>query len=223
MVYRSFADLSNLIRTNLYKIPHDIDVVVGIPRSGMLPANLIALYLNKRMSDLDSFLEGKLIASGERDKYITKSNIHKVLIVDDSVDSGNAINKAKKKLGPVANSYKLLYLAPIVTPQGTSMVDIWFEILDGNERIFEWNFYHHSFLSNACMDIDGVLNVDPEIDDDGPIYTNYIENAIPLFIPTVPVDTLVSCRLEKYRLQTEKWLKEHILILILYYFHIYNK
>lgn len=209
MVYRSFADLSNLIRTNIHKIPHDIDVVVGIPRSGMLPANLIALYLNKRMTDIDSFVEGRLISSGDRDKYIQKSTIHKVLVVDDSVDLGGALKKARNKLQPLEEKYDFIYLTPIVSPIGKDMVDIYFEILDGSNRIFEWNFFHHSFLKNACMDIDGVLNVDPEIDDDGPIYTDYIEHATPLHIPTVPVDTLVTCRLEKYRPQTEKWLGEH--------------
>ncbi len=58
MNYRTIADLSNLIRTNLYKIPHDIDVVVGVPRSGMLPATMIALYLNKRLSDINTFFVG---------------------------------------------------------------------------------------------------------------------------------------------------------------------
>lgn len=44
MQYRTLADLSNLIRKNIYKVPHDIDLVVGIPRSGMLPANIIAMF-----------------------------------------------------------------------------------------------------------------------------------------------------------------------------------
>ena len=70
---------------------------------------------------------------------------------------------------------------------------------------------HHGMLKNACVDIDGVLNVDPsfETDDDGSTYVNFIENAIPLFLPTAPIDTLISCRLEKYRPQTEQWLKKH--------------
>lgn len=208
MIYRSFADLSNLIRKNINKIPHDIDLVVGIPRSGMLPANLVALYLNKRFTDIDSFIEGRILSSGERKQYIQDSHIKKVLVVDDSVDSGRAINKAKKQLEPLNEKFEFLYFAPIVTESGMEMVDIFLEVLD-TMRIFEWNFYHHSFLSQACMDIDGVLNVDPEVDDDGPIYSNYILNATPLHIPTVRVDTLISCRLEKYRPQTEKWLREH--------------
>ena len=39
--YKSFSDLNSAIIRNLHKFPHDIDIVVGIPRSGMLPANLV--------------------------------------------------------------------------------------------------------------------------------------------------------------------------------------
>lgn len=210
MIYRRLSDLAALVRENIYKIPHDIDLVVGIPRSGMLPAMMIALYLNKKVTDLDSFVEGRIFESGERSQYIQESNTCKVLIIDDSVSSGNAMSKARKKLQSIADKYELIFLAPIVTSLGKDLVDIYFEIID-DERIFEWNLIHHSMLKNACVDIDGVLNVDPlfETDDDGPMYENFLKNAIPLFLPTAPIDTLISCRLEKYRLQTKEWLQLH--------------
>ena len=66
MVYKTISELSELVRSNLYKVPHDIDLVVGIPRSGMLPAMMISLYLNKKVTDLDSFIEGRTFESGER-------------------------------------------------------------------------------------------------------------------------------------------------------------
>lgn len=47
MNYRSISDLNQIILKRLYIIPRDIDLVVGIPRSGMFPANLLALYLNR--------------------------------------------------------------------------------------------------------------------------------------------------------------------------------
>ena len=52
MQYRTIRDLSDLIRRNLWKIPHDIDLVVGVPRSGMLPASMIALYLNTKFTSI---------------------------------------------------------------------------------------------------------------------------------------------------------------------------
>ena len=199
-----------MVRDNLYKIPHDIDLVVGIPRSGMLPASMIALHLNKRITDVDSFVEGRMMSAGERSVYFQNGDIKKVLVVDDSVCRGNAIRKAKTALEPLENKYEFLYMAPIVTTEGTAFVDIYFEVID-DWRVFEWNLMHHEALEVACIDIDGVLNVDPtfEIDDDGPTYIDFLEHAVPLFLPTAPIDTLISCRLEKYRPQTEKWLKEH--------------
>ena len=49
MNYRNIADLNNTILQRLHIIPRDFDLIVGVPRSGMLPANLLALYLNKQI------------------------------------------------------------------------------------------------------------------------------------------------------------------------------
>jgi uncharacterized HAD superfamily protein len=61
------------------------------------------------------------------------------------------------------------------------------------------------------MDIDGLLCVEPtpEENDDGNRYEQFLRQAYPFHIPTVPVATLVSSRLEKYRAQTEDWLGRH--------------
>jgi uncharacterized HAD superfamily protein len=68
----------------------------------------------------------------------------------------------------------------------------------------------HSELFDAMLDIDGVLCVDsPVFDNDGPEYVAAIENAVPLHLPRVPVGALISCRLERWREQTESWLKRH--------------
>ncbi len=208
MQYVTIADLSKLIMKNVYRIPHDIDLVVGVPRSGLLPANIISLYLNVRLTDIDSFVQHRVYNSGYRMKSREECPIKKVLVVDDSVQSGRAIMEAKRKLMELGNEYEILYLAPIVTSEGAALVDIYFTVID-EFRLFEWNIFHHRSLSNACLDIDGVLCKDPVTDDDGPMYREFLKTAQPLFIPTVPVKTLVSCRLEKYRELTEKWLSEH--------------
>lgn len=206
--YRSVSDLNKLIISKLGIFPHDIDLVVGIPRSGMLPANLIALYLNKPYTDIDSFIQGKIYLSGERGSCIKVDDINKVLIVDDSIYWGNAILQAKKKLQQLPDHLEFKYAAIIVTSAGSKLVDYFCEIID-RPRIFQWNIFHHSIISRSCFDIDGVLCQDPQVDDDGPIYKAYISHAIPLYTPTVEIDTLISCRLEKYRNITEQWLAEH--------------
>jgi uncharacterized HAD superfamily protein len=45
--------------------------------------------------------------------------------------------------------------------------------------------------------------------DDGPNYASFLLNAAPLYIPGSRIGTLVTSRLEKYRAETETWLKNH--------------
>lgn len=208
MEYRTIKDLSRIIRTNLWQIPHNIDLVIGLPRSGMLPASVIALYLNKRFTDVDSFVNGHIYGTGwTRTEYMKESSIQKVLVVDDSVYSGKSITQAKDKLVEFGD-IEFIYFSVFARSESCNFVDIYCEIID-DERIFEWNLFHHYKLASACMDIDGILCCDPEIDDDGEKYMGFLNTAKPLFIPTAPVDTLISCRLSKYRNQTENWLKRN--------------
>ena len=209
IVYRSIADMNEAILRNLNKIPHDIDLVVGIPRSGMLPANLIALYLNKPFTDLDSFIEGRIYSSGYRGQFISQSGNSKVLVVDDSICSGSAQNKAKNKLGGKVKDYNILWGVVYATEDSKNKVDFYCEVTEVN-RFFQWNLIHHDeYLQRSFFDIDGVLCPNPPIDDDGPQYKSYIENAPLLFQPSTTIDTLITCRLEKYRSITEKWLSEN--------------
>lgn len=204
--YRSIADMNDRIINNLYKFPHDVELIVGIPRSGMLPANMLALYMNKPFTDIDSFIEGRIYSSGERGRFIDNSSKKKVIVVDDSYLTGNALVKAKKKLESVADKYELIFAVIFTSSRGKDDVDVWCEVVE-NPRVFQWNFFHHkTIIGQSCMDIDGVLCQNPPVDDDGEQYIDYITHAIPYFIPSVEIDTLVSCRLEKYRPQTEAWL-----------------
>ena len=78
-------------------------------------------------------------------------------------------------------------------------------------RVFEWNIYHHSVMSRSCVDIDGVLCLDPtpEQNDDGPQYIDFLLNAQALNIPSAKIHSLVTNRLEKYRKETETWLNKY--------------
>ena len=97
MHYRSYRDLSLSISRNLHKIPRGIDLVVGIPRSGMLPATMIGQMLNKPVIALDSYLDGKMYEMGlyrRPANLITRfSELKHVLVMDDSINSGNSMNR----------------------------------------------------------------------------------------------------------------------------------
>ncbi|MBR1728760.1 MAG: hypothetical protein IJ728_04475 [Selenomonadaceae bacterium] len=56
MNFVTFSALNNDVIKNLHKIPRDIDLVIGVPRSGLLVANILALYLNKPLISIDMFI-----------------------------------------------------------------------------------------------------------------------------------------------------------------------
>jgi uncharacterized HAD superfamily protein len=202
--------LNDQVKTNFGKIPKDIDLIIGIPRSGILPATLLALYCHKPFMSLNEFLGGLSPLGGERTKdsfQLNKGTIN-VLVVDDSINSGNALNISKQKLAEVKGEFNFIFCCIYSTDEAKDKVDIFFEIIE-NPRIFEWNLTRSWVYSNSCVDIDGVLCVDPteEQNDDGEKYREFILNAVPKYLPKVKIKYLVTSRLEKYRYETEKWLK----------------
>ena len=209
MNFRNIADLNTIILKRLSILPRDFDLIVGVPRSGMLPANLIALYLSKPFTDIHSFRNGHIYKAGERGQFIDVKEFKKILIVDDSIASGSAMTKAKDLIKEVGSDFDISFCAIYIVPGKENMVDYYFESVS-LPRYFQWNIFNHSTLDKACFDIDGVLCVDPtdEQNDDGPKYTDFILNAAPLYIPKSKIGTLVTSRLEKYRKETEIWLQK---------------
>ena len=194
----------------MYVLPRDFDLIVGIPRSGMLPANLLALYLNKPYTDINSFLNGHIYKAGARGQFFDLKDFKRILVVDDSVASGDAMDKCKESLKSISDNFSISYCAIYVIPGKEKVVDYYFEIVP-LPRYFQWNIFNHTTLEKTCFDIDGVLCLDPteEQNDDGEKYRNFILNAPPLFIPGSKIGTLVTSRLEKYRKETETWLKNN--------------
>ncbi|HEX5369224.1 MAG TPA: phosphoribosyltransferase, partial [Dehalococcoidia bacterium] len=101
-------------------------------------------------------------------------------------------------------------LAVYVTSSSLQRVDFACEVCE-QPRFFEWNLMQHDRLPEFCVDLDGVLCCDPTDteNDDGLAYTDFLRDAEPRFIPTRPVGSIVTCRLEKYRDATEAWLAQH--------------
>lgn len=214
MNFISFEQLGDCIYRNLDKIPMDVDLIVGIPRSGTLVANLIALYKNLPLANVNEFISNVSLKSGStrkcRNWIRTPQEAKHVLIVDDSISSGKAIREVKQLIAEKHISNNITYLAVYALRATCHMVDIHFEICE-QPRMFEWNYMHHWALAYMCMDIDGVLCNDPKFleNNDGKAYEKFMSNATPKIIPTQKVGKLVTGRLEKYREQTENWLKKY--------------
>jgi orotate phosphoribosyltransferase len=212
--YRSIKTLNQHIIDWIPKLPKNIEILVGIPRSGLLVANLLSLYLNKPLADFESFVNSKIISGGVRFNIASQEDFFKsrrrVLVVDDSLYSGAQMRLAKKTISDANLHHHVQYAAVYITPGNENMVDFFYEIVPF-PRVFEWNIMHHGDMPNWCVDIDGVLCRDPtdEENDDGPRYLHFLKTVEPLIIPSMPIGWLVTCRLEKYRQITEEWLAMH--------------
>lgn len=213
MNYKSISNLSEDIRLNMNLIASNFDLVVGVPRSGMLPATIIGLYLNINICSLNDLIKNNQISHGTR---LIKTEIKypheakKILIVDDSLDTGSALTKVKDQINKNFQNKHISYLAVYVTSHSTNMVDYYFKILN-QPRFFEWNILQREFLKYCCLDMDGVLCIDPneKENDDGERYKDFLKNASPLHIPRYAIGHIVTSRLEKYRNETVDWLKKH--------------
>ena len=210
--YRSVSDLYKCIIENIHKNPEDIDLVVGMPRSGLLSANMLALHLNVLLTDVERFIEGKLIETGFRLRNKAKSfdECLNVLILEDSVASGRSIREIKSRIGNRYPEKNITYAAVFVKPKSKHLVDIYYDVCP-SPRLFEWNLMHHQVLKKSCVELDGILctTVPPQVAYDSERYTRFLETVRPCFRPTVNIRCIVSDRPEIYRVQTEEWLKRH--------------
>lgn len=214
MNFRTYDDLTKCIVKNIYKIPRDVDLIVGIPRSGVMVASILALYLNLPFTDVDTFMGTGALKTGSTRKCSdwikNASQARHILVVDDSISSGKAIKEVKEVFEGKEMACKKTFLAVYALAVSINKVDIHFEICE-QPRMFEWNYMHHWALQYCCMDIDGILCEDPKWwqNDDSEKYVKFVSNASPKFIPTQRIGKLVSGRLENYRVYTENWLEKH--------------
>jgi len=214
MHYRSIDDLNRDMKHWLLRLPQDIEVVAGLPRSGMLAANMLVLHMNLPLTDVEGLIEGRILMSGPRCAVQAAGDFlqtpRKVLVLDDCVFTGKQIENARCRINDANLPHQVLYAGVYVEPQKAGLLDFYCKCLPW-PQLFEWNIMHHWILQNSCVDIDGVLCRDPsaEEDDDGPAYEAFIRDARPFIRVSRKIGWLVTCRLEKYRMQTEEWLARH--------------
>ncbi len=212
MNWRNVRQLNERIIASLALLrQHAPQCIVGIPRSGMLAASLAALYLNLPLSDVFSFAKSQ---AWWRNKPIETTETARILLLDDSLNGGNAMQGAIETIKQTRGLFGLDIVRAAVYGRSTSVekgnADLILEPVDG-ERVFEWNLWKHRLLESSVVDIDGVLCRDPtaEENDDGPRYRKFLETVEPLYEPYRTLGWIATTRLEKYRALTEAWLTRH--------------
>ncbi len=210
--YRSFSDLNELVAEAATQLP-DFDQIVGVPRSGMIPAAILATARNLPLADLNTFIFQNLDSSGRRLHRSSKRSPlvrQRALVVDDSVNTGSEMKKTRQILKHLSSKWEFKFLT-VFARSGLSSrqnVDYWLDEVP-LPRVFEWNYRNHRLAEYSAYDLDGVLCEDPKEsdNDDGTQYEKFIAVARPLFIPRKRISSIITSRLEKYRGPTEEWLE----------------
>lgn len=215
---RTITDLNAALLRNLSTF-RVFDCIVGVPRSGVLVGTMLALHLNLPFFHLHDFLGRRFEHTYTRrktDKHLRfDEGRHagaRVLIVDDSSGNGVTVTDLRKRFAEqgLHDVFDIKYMAAYCLASALSRIDYHLELVPF-PRVFEWNMMHHDNSRFFCVDLDGVLCVDPtpEENDDGAAYEAFCLNAKPHLIPSSPIGAIVTARLEKYRPQTEAWLRRH--------------
>lgn len=192
--------MTTRIRDGLPRVPRDIDAVVGVARSGMIPAAQIALARELPLADVETAARGD---------WWRRSTTHQgeprhVLLVEDAVWKGRALATARERL---SGRYAVTTLAVYRDPNRDNGVDVSLAEIP-MPRIMEWNIWRHNRLAHIAVDFDGVLCPDPVVAD-GPEYERWLRTVEPLVVPALPIGHIITGRLERYRPQTEDWLGRH--------------
>lgn len=219
MKFVTLSELNGAVRKNIWKVPRDIDFIIGIPRSGILAGSIIAEYLNCPLIDLDSFCIGAPPTGGARLRYWKPKHPvgkKKVLVVDDTVWGGGSKDTARRKLQPFLEDYEFVYLVVFLEGPGRNKIDIYLEDLTMYTNsfketvLYEWNIIHHNenTMLSSVWDLDGVMCVEPPDEREKEKYLEYIANATPLFVPTPEIGGICTYRLESNRKITQDWLSK---------------
>lgn len=185
--------------------------VLGIPRSGLSPASLIAMWLNLPLYYLDDNNELNILSAGSefggnRMKNYLPNN-DRILVVDDTVYGGCAIKNTMSRMSEDA-----YYSAVYVRPEMLDVVDFYGREL-AEPHLLEWNFFNSGYLKDSIFDFDGIFspNIPVDICEDEQKYIEFIKNVKPFphRIPRTHCKGIATGRLEKYRDITEEWLDRY--------------
>lgn len=204
--------MNHAILRGLEKFPEDADLVVGIPRSGLLAGNMISLYLNLPLTDMKGLKAKRLLGNGKRPIRNSSKEIfdkaRTIIVVDDCVSKGTEMLKTKKLVEEWGYAGRVVYVSVFCFPERPDIADINLEMIP-RPMCFQWSCMHTPEIGHNCVDLDGMLSewISPE--GEAHEYLGKLREAKPVFTPTVEIGCILAARPESSREITETWLAEH--------------
>jgi hypoxanthine phosphoribosyltransferase len=154
--YRSTVQLANTIKNKLCNMRDQVDLVVGIPRSGLLAGFFASEALRRPMTDLVGLREGRILFPVPGPMPAPLQGRLRVLVIDDSVNSGISLQQVRERLSDLSDRIEVTVCAVYGPRRRCRHVDMVLEKV-GNPHVFEWNALHHDLLADATVDLDEVI------------------------------------------------------------------
>ena len=209
----TFVSAERLTRDTLTLIRHlpaDVDLVVAIPRSGLLPGSLAAYQLHVPLLTV-SRQRGVTDPGHGRRLEGPRPDPRHVLLIDDTVAGGNEMRHNFPVVRAAYPDARITRAAVYAHPRAADVVDLFAAYYPG-EHYLEWNWANAGHGAWTAYDMDGLICDDCPVpdDDDGPRYARFLRETRPLCLPrraTIPL--IVTGRHRKYRDATRAWLDRH--------------
>jgi orotate phosphoribosyltransferase len=197
-------------------VDESITGIIGVPRSGMIPATAVATHCHLPLYELTPKGPRQLEAGSRSISWGKLPKPSRFLLIDDSSHNGGAMQRARQTL----KDYDVKYAA--VYTLSADNVDCYARLLD-KVHIFDWNIFNNGLMEGHAIDarlrggfmfdFDGVLCPDtpfPHTDDQEERVKAWLRDVRPMrWIPRfAKIPFLVSFRLEKHRQIIEGWLRK---------------
>ncbi|MGD9712796.1 MAG: hypothetical protein AB7V46_12085 [Thermomicrobiales bacterium] len=183
-------------------LPPEISAIIGVARSGMLPASVLATSLHLPLFALDQ--ERGIVRSVGHGWRFRQYEARKgpVLVIDDTTGSGRSLRMTRQALvrcQSCRTSENEKILASVYcNPDSPLKPDLWSVDLH-LPHLLEWNFMNSIVTSVAAFDFDGILCHDAESGG---------EPGTPLYLPRREPVHIITGRRERHRAVTLAWLKK---------------
>lgn len=185
----------------------DYDIIIGVPRCGLLVASIIAAKGGKALASTDTVSRGELWNSR---RAISLDCAKRVLLVDDSLGTGKTIQRHQQAIKARYPHLEVDTASMIVHRENYHMVDYYYKIIP-TPLILEWEIMDEAKVDILAVNMEGVL-CQPYQDSPGrneEEYLRWVKGAKPYMIPSYHFDAVLSDRSERYRAESEEWLRIH--------------
>lgn len=184
----TMSEATGLTLKWIKQLSNDYDCIIGIPRSGLWVAGIIALKLGLPLSTPTSFMRGESWYT----LHLPLKKFKKILLVEDDVLYGKQLLKHKRSLQAFNPDLKIETASLFATSNGSRLVDYYYQVRNP-PLLYEWTLLTNmARIGKLAVDLDGVLCKE--------------DSSEPYLIPKFPIEAVITSRPETQRILTMDWL-----------------